>query len=99
MGYYARFELDVISGDVCIIDCKETIIEQVGYDPFDEEVTWRTFEMDMKNVSKRYPKSVFELSGEGESVCNLWKAYFKNGKVQMCKAKIVYDNFDESLLQ
>ena len=46
-----------------------------------------------------HPKVVFELSGEGEEAGDLWKAYFKDGKMQMCKAKIEYDNFDESQMQ
>lgn len=99
MGYKTRFELEIYRGDACIIECTESVIEQVGYDPFDEEHTWRNFEEDMKKVSKLYARAVFKISGEGGESGDLWEAYFKGGKVQKCKAKIVYDDFDEALLQ
>ena len=53
----------------------------------------------MREVSKQHPNVLFELSGEGGENGDLWKAYFKNGKMQMCKAKIIYDDFDEAQLQ
>jgi hypothetical protein len=98
MGYYTRFELEIYSGDDCITDYREVIEEQVDYDPFDDETKWYDYEKDMKAVSKKHPKVVFKISGVGEEQPNLWEAYFKDGKMQMCKAKITFDSFDENAL-
>ena len=99
MGYYTRFELEVISDGDYETDYEEVVREQVNYNPFIEETKWYDFEKDMREVSKQHPNVLFELSGEGEENGDLWKAYFKDGKMQMCKAKIEYDDFNESLLQ
>lgn len=99
MGYYTRFELAVISGGDYETDYEEAVREQVDYNPFDDETKWYDFEKDMREVSKQHPNVLLELSGEGEENGDLWKAYFKDGKMQMCKAHITYDNFDEAQLQ
>jgi hypothetical protein len=99
MGYYTRFELEIHSGHDFITDYEEVISEHVDCNPFDDSTKWYDFEKGMKEVSKMHPEVVFELSGEGAEAGDLWKAYFKDGKMQMCKAKISYDSFDESQLQ
>ncbi|AGO47444.1 hypothetical protein Phi19:3_gp040 [Cellulophaga phage phi19:3] len=99
MGYYTKFELDIYSGDDCITNYREVISEHVDYDPFDEPTKWYEFEKEMKEVSKEHPKVVFEIYGKGEEYDDTWKAYFKDGKMQMCKAKIEYDDFNESLMK
>lgn len=99
MGYYTRFELEVISGGDYETDYEEVVREQVDYNPFDDETKWYSFEKDMREVSKKHPNVLLKLSGEGEENGDLWEAYFLNGKMQMCKAKIEYDDFNESLLQ
>lgn len=99
MGYYTRFKLEVVSGGDYETDYEEVVSEQVDYNPFSDETKWYSFEKDMKEVSRQHPKVVFELSGEGEEAGDLWKAYFKDGKMQMCKARIEYDNFDEAQMQ
>ena len=99
MGYYTRFELAVISGGDNETDYEQAVKEQIDYYPFDDSTKWYDFEKDMREVSKQHPSVLLELSGEGEENGDLWKAYFKDGKMQMCKAEIVYKNFDEVLLQ
>jgi len=98
MGYYTRFELEVISGNDYETDYEEAVIKQVDYNPLVEETKWYGCEVDMKEVSKQYPKVLFKLIGEGEDAGDLWEAYFKNGKMQMCKAEITFQEFDESKL-
>ena len=99
MGYYTRFELEVVSGGDYETDYEEVVSEQADYNPFSDETKWYSFEKDMKKVSKQHPKVVFKLSGEGEEAGDLWRAYFKDGKMQMCKARIEYNNFDEAQMQ
>lgn len=64
-----------------------------------EACKWYDHEHDMIAFSKRFPDVLFELSGEGEEGGDLWRKYFKNGKVQRCPAIITYDAFDESKLE
>ena len=52
----------------------------------------------MREVSKKHSNVLFQITGEGEDNGDLWKAYFRGGKMQMCVAKIVYDIFDQTLL-
>jgi hypothetical protein len=70
----------------------------IGFNPFEESCKWYDYEKDMKAVSKKYPTTIFILEGEGEESGDIWKAYFLDGKMQKCKAKIIFDEFDESKL-
>lgn len=63
-----------------------------GYDPFEEPCKWYDHEKDMKALSVQFPAYAFFLSGEGEEAGDLWKKYFFQGKMQVAKAKITYDN-------
>ena len=60
---------------------------------------WYDESEDMTKYSLLYPTTIFVISGEGEENGDLWEAYFLNGKMQMCKAKIEYDTFDEAQMQ
>lgn len=64
----------------------------------EEPTKWYEHEGDMRKVSLEHPDLVFKLTGEGEENGDLWVKYFKNGKMQICEAKITYDEFDESKL-
>jgi hypothetical protein len=98
MGYYTYFELEVKSGNGWMQEYKDDLKEIVGYNPLLEDTKWYSFEKDMRELSLCCPSTVFMLSGSGEENGDLWKAYFLNGKMQMCKAMITYDDFDHSKL-
>lgn len=59
---------------------------------------WHEHEKDLRAFSKKYPKLIFELHGEGEESGDIWKEYYQDGKMQKCKAEIVYPDFDPSKL-
>lgn len=56
------------------------------------------WEGELKELSQEFPDCVFELDGDGEESGDVWRAYFKNGKMQKAPAKIVFDPFDETKL-
>lgn len=98
MGYYTRYSLEIIEGNDYITDYKKEISKLSGFS-FVDSCTWYDHDKDMIEYSKKYPNVVFCLSGEGQDTGDLWKSYYKNGLVQRCKAKIVYDNYNESQLK
>lgn len=101
MGYNTRYTLSYVGADqldsAAIELAKETIDE--GYDPFEEGCRWYDHDVDMRNLSREYPTLLFTLEGEGEEAGDLWKKYYNNGRVQVAKAKITFDEFDEKKLK
>jgi len=47
---------------------------------------------------KKPPVDTKQLFGEGEEAGDLWNEYFKNGKSQIERAKIVIETYDPSKL-
>ncbi len=100
MGYYTYYELTyepLRLGEHQAIEEKLKKLNQ-GFWPFEEDTKWDTWEEDMKKLSLEFPDVTFHLWGEGEENIDSWYAHFKNGKVQICKAKITFDDFDERKL-
>lgn len=64
-----------------------------------ESCKWYDHEDELRTFSKKYPNWLFTLDGKGEEAGDLWKKYFLNGKVQLAKAKIVFDEFQPSKLK
>ena len=64
----------------------------------EDSCKWYDHEDDMKRLSRRFPKSVFTLKGEGEESGDVWVKYFKNGKMQTSKAEIKLAEFDAKQL-
>lgn len=103
MGYNTDYELD-IQCSPCGVDTVPIIAEAsemcFGLSETGEcceAVKWYDHESDMKEFSKKYPEITFELSGVGEEVLienpDIWKKYFKNGKMQVCRASVEFDNY------
>lgn len=65
----------------------------------DQSSKWYDCDEDMLEMSKAFPEIVFCLHGEGEAPEDLWDRYYKNGKMQNCKAVITYEEYDESKLK
>lgn len=96
MGYYTKYKLDVIQGKDKSIDYVAEIGEISGYgDEWEnEEIKWYDHYEHMIEYSKKYPDTVFELTGYGEEQDDIWCDFYKDGKVQKTKAKIVFEDFN-----
>lgn len=106
MNYYTRYKLEVIEGDISLIqklrdfsEYAKYAIDNIGetYEP----CKWYKYSEEMKKFSLLHPEALFKLTGKGGDVTDIWQCYYKNGKSQYCKAnvKITFDSFDENLLK
>ncbi len=103
MGYYTQHELEVIDGDISLIrefinENEEAAYAIDGNGCTEESCKWYDHEEDLRKFSKKHPKELFKLSGEGEESGDIWAEYYKDGKMQRCKAKIIISAFDAELL-
>ncbi|MBG9520248.1 MULTISPECIES: hypothetical protein [Bacillus cereus group] len=112
MGYCTFYTLDAKNADISNV--LRDLREKMEADSLDfhtdifyavtisgeycDETKWYNHETEMSAISRLYPDVIFELSGEGEGSGDLWRDYYKNGKIQRCPAKITYDEYDESKL-
>lgn len=53
----------------------------------------------MRKVSTMFPDELLTISGVGEESGDIWKAYFLNGKAQICQAQIIFEDFDKNKLK
>lgn len=85
MGYYTRYELTVTPElDIAFIQNRIDggrdldDLEELS----DETTKWYEHEKDMRALSKDYPDHLFQLDGRGEEQGDVWRKYFKDGKMQ-----------------
>ncbi len=107
MGYYTYYNLHIehVGTDTLedLIDDLRDFSDGAMYGleedgTYADSCKWYEHEEDMVLFSKKHPKVVFKLEGKGEEAEDLWVKYFKNGKMQKCPARIVYDNYSEDKL-
>ena len=103
MGYYTSHELEVIEGDDSLIGKLRDGCEDAAYaldenGGSEESCKWYNHDIDMRKFSEKHPEALFRLSGEGEEAGDIWHEYYRAGKQQVCKARIVMPNFDADLL-
>lgn len=105
MGYYTNYKL---SYSKLTAKLEEVLHSDnwCSYSPlwsfvteYAESCKWYDHEVDMLALSKQFPVILFTLEGRGEEAGDLWIKYFKNGKIQKCPGKIIYDEFDETKLK
>lgn len=102
MGYNTYYKLEIHDDQGRCLDfgeIKDELIKHIDYDPFDESCKWYSHEDDMQWLSKKYAGTVFKLSGEGEDNEDMWHKYFLNGKTQICKATITYEEYSPKKLK
>lgn len=112
MGYYTNFCLyieNVPGTSESINDLEKTLIEdeidKMGVfewgsadDGYTGYLKWYDHSEDMCLLSARFPEVLFHLAGNGDDPEDLWEAWFLNGAMQYCPAKITYDPFDRNKL-
>ena len=100
MGYNTNYDIEIIGAiEVQEVDLIADIIDAVGYNPFEDKCCWYEHKIVMDDISALHPELIFKLHGEGEDSGDIWNKYFKAGKMQECRGRVVYDEFDESKLQ
>ena len=99
MGYNTLYKLTAISGGNELIDYEEAVEKEHSGAWFGEETPWYSWEPDMRHFSKtKHPWVTFLLEGKGDDYDDIWKAYFKNGKMFKAKAELVFEEFSEDKL-
>lgn len=93
MGYSTDYDITENSQEV-----QEEIENVSEYGSF-QDVTWYNWKEDVTVVSLKFPDQVIKISGVGEEVGDVWKAYVKNGKWFVTTAQLVFEEFDESKLE
>lgn len=99
MGYYTIHKLTIVEGDDCITDYEQEICEFADYPHlFSDSAKWYACESDMKRYSKTQLGVTFLIEGEGEEKGDIWKCYFKDGKMFKTRAVLVFDEYSEEKL-
>lgn len=100
MGYYTTHKLEILENQDYSVDYEKEISELADYQNcFDDEIKWYGHEEDMRRYSEKYPNVLFKLYGDGEENGDLWVEYYRNGLMQREKAKITFNEFNESKLK
>lgn len=97
MGYYTTF--DISDNPEVVQEVIEAKSQYSFYGGQASDVKWYDWKDHCLEVSKDFPNLVINVEGDGEEQGDQWKAYFKNGKVQVCKAIVTFEDFDESKLK
>lgn len=92
MGYYTTY--DISDNDAVVQDAIEKKSEYSFYSGIASEVKWYDWEDHCKEVSLMFPGTVITVEGDGEEQGDQWKAYFLDGKSQICKAIVTFEAFD-----
>lgn len=92
MGYYTDYKLKSESG----LEKDENFrkyFDEVTSERIDSlnGTTWYDWKSDMEKISKKYPVEKFTLNGSGEESGDIWIAYFHDGKSQVCKTIITFE--------
>jgi hypothetical protein len=105
MGYETNYKLKIHSAEKqeCQAQAEEALERDGNLSEFffgnADSCTWYFHEDDMKALSTNHPRVVFLLEGEGEESGDIWRKFFKNGRMQRENAQIIFGEFNEEKLQ
>lgn len=68
----------------------ERRVSDQGCNPFEERCCWYDHEKDMQALSKKFPDVLFILDGTGEEEGDIWRKYFRAGKMSRADAVISF---------
>ena len=104
MGYYTYYSLEAYENRGFVNAEKEAAITAALDEIFEGSIgdtTWVNFfydsmkwyehDTDMLNLSRKFPEVLFILSGEGEERDDNWISYYKNGEIETCYGRIIFD--------
>ena len=60
---------------------------------------WYEWEVDLANLSSEFPEIFITVDGSGEDAYDWWRAYVKDGSIQVTHAKIVYEEYDPAKMR
>lgn len=110
MGYCTKYNLKIEKNNSCFTDSEifKQTVEKLELGIIDyaldndlkcyNAVNWYDHPKHMRAVSSVIKNVLFLLEGEGEESGDIWKEYYLNGKMQRCKVKLVFDEFDKNEL-
>lgn len=96
MGYYPRY--DISNNPETVQQAIEDLSSYTFYNGVND-IKWYDWKEHCLQVSKDFPNLVINIEGEGEESGDHWKAYIKDGKIQICKAVVTFEDFDEGKLK
>lgn len=102
MGYYTEYTISAVNAPEREDEFQDALEAITGFHmdfDWNDRCKWYSHQEHMKELSLLYPDVLFKLEGEGEESGDLWIMYFQNGKQQICRATITYEDFDESKLE
>jgi hypothetical protein len=91
MGYYTQYEIEYVDGaeEDQVLSAIHTVS---GYSSIDcDGIKWYDHEEDMRKVSLMFPDATICISGIGEEQPDMWKKWFRNGKMKTANATITYN--------
>jgi len=62
-------------------DFEKMIVDLDEYNPFEDRCKWYDHEERMKDLSAKFPHVLFVLEGFGEEDGDVWRKYFRAGKM------------------
>lgn len=100
MGYFTRYYLETEPADDEIFELLFVSNPDAKYAlSANDRSQWYDHEQQIREFSKEFPDTLFILEGEGDDSGDIWRKYFKNGKMQYCPAIISFDEYNEKELK
>lgn len=101
MGYYTNFYIsfDISNNPETVQQAIEDLSQCSFYNGRTDQVKWHSWKEHCIRVSKDFPDIVINIEGEGKESGDHWKAYIKNGKIQISKAVVTFEEFNEGKLK